>query len=398
MTGISTLGQALRQIENIKKQQTTFSDLSTQLATGKKTQNFSGLGSDALSSIRSRSAVVTLDSYISNIGKADTRLKIMLSSIEEFQKQGENLSNGFIGFVQQGVHQQGDIVTYDDPSTPFVNEEIQVGMTSSKPDNELQTLINLAGNLFDRMAELLNAKDGDRFVLGGAETLTQPFSKSGTLDAAVSTLITSWKDGTISTDQLLADIRDRSTANGNPDALTDSVVGYSASLSAGNAGRVFVRVDENSELDYTVHANQDPFRDVMVALAFLKNENLPPIANTYEDGVFPGTPDAQGAPGFTLAQQQENFYKLYNELSRMVNRALDEVNNIRFDVEAVRASMNETKNFHVDQKNLLTSIVSGIEDVDQNDVALKINTLQVQLEATFRVTALVSQLTLVNFI
>lgn len=398
MTGISTLGQALRQIENIKKQQTTFSELSTQLATGKKTQNFSGLGSDALSSIRSRSAIVSLNAYISNIGKADTRLKIMLTSIEEFQKQGENLSNSFIGFIQQGVHQQGQIVTYDDPATPFVTEEIAVGMTSSKPDQELQNVINMANKLFSRMTELLNAKDGDRFVLGGAETLTQPFSDSGTLDAAVSTLITNWKNGAITTDQLLADIRDRTTANGNTDALTDSVIGYSSSLSAGNAGRVFVRVDENSELDYTVHANQDPFRDIIVALAFLKNENLPPIANTYEDGNFPGTPDAQGAPGYTLEQQQENFYKLYNALTGMVNRALDGINNIRFDLESVRASMDETKNFHVDQKNLLISIVSGIEDVDQNEVALKINTLQVQLEATFRVTALVSQLTLVNFI
>ena len=202
MTGVSTLGQALRQIENIKKQQTTFTTLSTQLATGKKTQNFSGLGTDALSSIRSRSSIVTLDSYIGNIGKADTRLKIMLSSIEEFQSQGENLSNGFIGLIQQGTHQLGEIVTYDDPSTPFVYEETPVGMTSSKPDVELKSLIDLASNLFDRMTELLNAKDGDRYVLGGAETLTKPFNDSGTLDAAVGTLITNWKDGAITTDQL----------------------------------------------------------------------------------------------------------------------------------------------------------------------------------------------------
>lgn len=398
MTGVSTLGQALRQIENIKKQQTTFTTLSTQLATGKKTQNFSGLGTDALSSIRSRSSIVTLDSYIGNIGKADTRLKIMLSSIEEFQSQGENLSNGFIGLIQQGTHQLGEIVTYDDPSTPFVYEETPVGMTSSKPDVELKSLIDLASNLFDRMTELLNAKDGDRYVLGGAETLTKPFNDSGTLDAAVGTLITNWKDGAITTDQLLADIRDRATTGGNADALTDSVIGYSSTLTAGNAGRVFVRVDDNSELDYTVYANQDPFRDILVALAFLKNENLPPVANTYEDGVFPGTPDAKGAPGYTLQQQQDSFYTLYNELAAMANKALDEIDNIRFDLEAVRASMDESKQFHVDQKNLFTSIVAGIEDIDQNEVALKINTLQVQLEASFRVTALVSQLTLVNFI
>ncbi len=398
MTGISTLGQALRQIENIKKQQTTFSDLSTQLATGKKSQNFSGLGTDALTTIRSRSSIVSLDSYISNIGKADTRLKIMLSSIEEFQAQGNNLADGFIGFVQQGTHQLGEIVTYDDPSTPFVHEEVAVGMTSATSDEELQGLIDLSKNLYNYMTELINSKDGDRYVFGGAETLTPPLNDTGTLDAAVSTLLTSWKNGTITTDQLLADIRDRTATAGNPDALTDSVIGYSAPLSAGNAGRVFVRVDDDSELEYTVHANEDPFRDILVALSFLKNESFPPIADTYEDGVFPGTPDVQGAPGYTLAQQQESFYTLYNELTEMVSRSLDEIDNIRFDMEGVRVSMNETKEFHVDQKNLFQSIVSGIEDADTNDVALKLNTLQVQLEATFRVTALVSQLSLVNFI
>ncbi len=398
MTGISTLGQALRQIENIKTQQSKFSDLSTQLATGKKTQSFSGLGTDTLSSIRSRAGISSIDTYMNNITKADTRIKTILLSIEEFQKQGGNLSNGFVGFIQDGVHQKGDKVYYDDPSTPAITEEIPVGMTSSEPDAELKRLIDLSGNLSDFMVDLINTKDGDRYVFSGAEVLTKPLADTSTLDAAISTLLTSWKDGTITTDQLIADIRDRSALNGNPDALTDSVIGYSSSLSAGTAGGVYVRVDDNSELDYTVLANNESFRNVIVALGFLKNENLPPVADTYESGVYPGTPDAKGAPGATLEEQQKNFYKLFNELTRMVSDSLDKIDNVRFDLEDVRAQMNETKSFHLDQKNLFQNIVADIEDADTNDVALKINILQTQLEASFRVTALMSQISLVNFI
>ena len=54
MTGVSTLGQALRQIDNISAQQKLFSQLSTQMATGKKTQSYAGLNTDALTSLRSR--------------------------------------------------------------------------------------------------------------------------------------------------------------------------------------------------------------------------------------------------------------------------------------------------------------------------------------------------------
>lgn len=60
MAGISTLGQYLRQISELKTQQISFSDLSQQLSSGKKTQSLSGLGNDIVRSMRSRVGVNTL--------------------------------------------------------------------------------------------------------------------------------------------------------------------------------------------------------------------------------------------------------------------------------------------------------------------------------------------------
>ena len=54
MTGVSTLGQALSQLERIKVQQEGFDSLSRQLSSGKKTNKFSGLGKDVLVSKRYR--------------------------------------------------------------------------------------------------------------------------------------------------------------------------------------------------------------------------------------------------------------------------------------------------------------------------------------------------------
>lgn len=397
MTGVSTLGQALRQIENIKTQQLTFSDLSTQLATGKKTQSYAGLGTDALTSVRSRTNFTSLEVFINNITRADTTVSLTLSAVEEFQAQTKNFADTLVSFVQQGAHQIGNNVTFDDPATTAIEDTI-VGNTSAEIDVPFQSVINQATTLSGFVTELLNAREGDRFLLAGADSSEQPLNDTGTLDATLSTLITEWKNGNITTQDLIADLFDGTALNGNPDAITDSTIGYSASLSNDSAGRVFVRADENSEFDYTTLANEQSLRNIVVGLAVFQNENLPPIVNVYEDGVFPGVPDAQGAPGDTAAEQQDSFYELYNAIMANVLASIDDVDDIRFRLETVRVQANETLESQKDQRQLLLNTIGEIEDIDQNEVAVRLTTLQTQLEATFNVTSITQRLSLINFL
>ncbi len=397
MTGVSTLGQALRQIENIQSQQITFSDLSTQLATGKRTQSYAGLNTDALTSVRSRTDLSSLEVYINNITRADTTLELSLSALEEFQAQTQNFADTLISLTQQGDHQLGRQVSFDDPATPEV-EDIIVGNTSSEIDVPLQSVINQATSLSGFVTELLNTREGDRFLFAGADSSEQPIRDTGTLQASLSTLITDWKAGTITTEDLIADIFDGTALNGNPDAITDSTIGYSASLSNDTAGRVFVRADENSEFDYTALANEQSLRNVVVALAVFQNENLPPIVNVYEDGNFPGVPDELGAPGSTAAEQQDSFYELYNGIMRNVLESIDDVDDIRFRLETVRVQANETRQTQTNEKQLLLNTIGTIEDIDQNEVAVRLTTIQTQLEASFNVTSITQRLSLINFL
>jgi flagellin-like hook-associated protein FlgL len=46
------------------------------------------------------------------------------------------------------------------------------------------------------------------------------------------------------------------------------------------------------------------------------------------------------------------------------------------------------------EKNTLSGIIGDVEDADPNEVAVKINSLQIQLEASYRVTASMSDLSL----
>lgn len=400
MTGVSTLGQALDQIERIKDQQLLFGTLSVQLSTGKKTQLFSGLGTNVLTSERARTDFKELDSYVNNIIHADRRIGLMLTAIEEFKAQAENFSAALVNFSQNSEHQEGDTVYFDDPTTTSVIETVAVGKSTAQPDVDFRTLQTLAGDIFNFAVDLLNMQEKERYLLGGAETLEKPIASTGTLDAAISTLLGDWKTGTITTTGLVDDLRDRTTTGGNNNALTDTIIGYNAQLSSGSVGDIFIRISDTSEIEYTVLANEQPFRDILVALSYFKSEALPPLADEVQIDPNTGLPViiTEGAPGANLNEMQENFYEVFNQLTAMVNRGIDDIDQLRNKLENARTRIDGIKKDYANQKNLLLDVVSQVEDVDINEVALKISTMQIQLEASYRVTALMSQLSLVNFI
>jgi flagellar hook-associated protein 3 FlgL len=406
MTGVSSLAQALSQIGRIKEVQSQFNTLNFQLSTGKKTDVFSGLGSDILADKRSRASIGSLDTYNNNITIAQRRIDLTLNAVNEFREQAHALYSQLVGISKESKHQEGDVIYYDDPLTTTV-ESVPVGMTSGEPDAELFTIQNLAGDVYDIMYDLLNSQEGERYLLGGADTKTQPITDTGTLSTAITTQISSWKNGTITTDQLIADLKDRdAAATGNTDCINDTIVGFSAALTAGNAGDVFVRVDDKSEIKYTALANDQSFRDIMVAAAYLKSGNLGPVADVYAEPYTLGDPvlnDANGnplngAPGADLNESKDNFYAVINSLISSVHNALDGVDKVRFDLEAKKARLDQVQQQNTFEKTSLSNLVSDIEGVDINEVAVKITSLQTALEASYSVTARVLQLSLVNYL
>lgn len=404
MTSVSTMGQALNQIRLISDQNLLLSQLTNQLATGKKTQKFSGLGTDVLTSERSRSGLNTLDVYTNNIKIADRQIKTMINAIEEFKAHAENFSNALILFSQESVHQQGDEIIYDDPLTPGINENLKIGMNSAEPDVDFSSLQQFAGDIFEFMVDLLNTKDGDRYLLGGADTLNKPIVDNGTLDAAVSTLLAHWKDETLApavnltNSELISALESRDNSV-DANAVTDTIIGYNATLSSGNVGKVFVRADEVSEVEYTVLANNQPFRDIMVALSYFKNDTLAPIADVYAEPYTAGDPTlADGAPGATLEEMKNNFFEVFNAMSGMLNQAIEDMNTTVQKLESARARLDSLRKKHAENKIALESTVADIENVDINEVAINVQMLQIRLDASYRLSALTGELSLVNFI
>lgn len=357
MTGVSTLGQSLDQIERLKTLQSQLSNLTMQLTTGKKSQTFSGLGDQVMTTQRSRTSLKDIDTYSDNIAAADRRLKMMADALGEIKRQGNILLNSMQG-------------------------------QSQGQDFDVESVSDLAGKIRDFVNELVNQKDGDRYIFGGTETLTPPLQDNGLMDSYLQSKIQDWTDGTISTDSLIDTYRDT-------DQLSDTTVGYSAVLSSGGARQVTARLDVNKQIQYGPLANDSGIRDIIAAAGLL--ENLGKVMDSVATD-----PDGDGtettAPGADAEAQRENFFSLFNDITKLLTGGLHQVENLESDVAQSQVETGQAKSDQTAQKNVLLSRLDDIESVDLNEVAVQLQSLQVQIEASYRMTSAIKDLNLSNFL
>lgn len=374
MTGISNLGQALDQIARLKSQQINLDTFSTQIATGKKTQQYSGLGTDILRSQRARADINKLDQYTTNITNAHRRIQLMTTSIDTISGQARNISSALNTLVQGG----------DMP--------------------EFETTQKLASDVYDYIIDLLNTKDGERFLFAGSDSEIRPIEDRGLYDSylgefvpdetditnpplVASGFIGDWGDGTLTTDEFIAAYS----------SVNENVLGYSESLVSGTTGDVRVRVDENTDFDYTVLANNGGFKELITALGVLKN--LPPPE--YAPGALNDplvTNPIDDVPPFPSEEKQENFNQVFNDIASRISNALKKLDSESYGLSLVEAQTGVIKEQYRYQTDAFKDIVAETEDVDLTETVAKIQQLQIGLEASFSVTALISDLTLVNFL
>lgn len=373
MATISTLGQSLDMIARLKAQQKSMAEFQVQIASGKKSQSLSGLGNDILRTVRSRAGINSLETYIDNIKNADRRLKLMQNSIDQVKAQARNIASGLSSAVQEGDY----------------------------PDFE--GIKALAENVYNFILDTMNQKDGDRFLFGGGDTTEPPIADTGLYASflgefvpdetdisnpplTASGLFGQWGDGTITTQQFIASYK----------GTSDTVLGFSNALTTDTAGKTTVRVNDGAEFDYTTLANDTTMRDIVMILGVLKS--MPPVEHAPGALNDPlATNIAEDTAPFPPKEKQENFFAVLNDLASSLNKAIDGLNQESFRLSQVQSQIAAVKDLHTDQINAYTDIVTDTENIDITEVSAKILQIKTQLEASFQVTAMISQLTLVNF-
>src|SRR5689334_7465104 len=138
MTTISTNGQFLRtQTQNLLIQQ-RMTDYGEQVASGKKSSVYGGLGTDARQSISLRGEVSELETYQKNIDTVKLRIS---SSVET------------MGSIK-------DIAA---------NVRDQLTKLSGNPPPDQKVVNDIARRGYDEVAQLLNTKVEGRYIFAGSD-------------------------------------------------------------------------------------------------------------------------------------------------------------------------------------------------------------------------------------
>lgn len=322
-------------INNSLKIQERMVDLQRQLATGVKHTTFEGYGIDTKLIQQYRADLESADSYIRNINITQVNIKQMNLVIGQVTDQMETVIGQATSNPQEGI-----------------------------PDTE--TLALLAENARNIIVDALNNKVGDRYLFAGSDVINKPYEGYGNLVTRVQSEMSDWLDQTNTSDQFLA----------NMEGLTESQVGYSLTIQS--AGDIKARASDAVEVDYTIKATEDGFKDLLEGLTVFTELKYP------EEGTDLATKD--------------DFFQVYNATIQKVIRAVDDVRNFSVKLSHAEQAIGKAEENHVDDRAALLTLLEATESVNTTEVATQFQAQQLQLEMSYQSTAILSQLSLSRYI
>jgi len=144
---VSTLAQQQLITSNALRTQRNVNDLQIQIASGKKTQSFSGIADDAGRLVNLKSELTQAEQLIQNITITKKRLDLMAFAIDEIEDIARKARTDFASALNGGAA-----------------DEMQLSL--------------LAQASLDQVVEVLNTKGDSRFLFGGGAVQTKPVNLS----------------------------------------------------------------------------------------------------------------------------------------------------------------------------------------------------------------------------
>jgi len=337
--GVSFFGQTQAQTKRLGDLNNTLADLTRQMTTQKKYTTFSGFGTNSLNIQRLHMDKTLTDSYLTNLNTVSLRMNLMTDSLTRGANAGRDLLNSLT------TGQTGDA-------------------------NDVQVMKQVAANNIVLMKDYVNQQTDGRYLFSGDATTTKPLSESAidTATLKIQGMFSDWQNGTITTAQLMTQM----------DSLTPEDLGFDPQLSS--AGPVSARIDDGFNMDYTSIASKNGFQDVFKAMMLAANFDQPD--------------PAASPPGPT----QDDYEQVKTAIVNLTSKGIKETDQSGAALSTSYAYVQTSIDNHTSDAGLYANMIGGLEDADTTDVVARIQTLQTQLQASYQVTGIVSQLSLVNYL
>lgn len=332
---ISFHGQSISQINRLKSSTAIFTDLQRQLTTQKKFETFSGLGTDSGNVQRYRANIDHVDSYVANIDTVTTRMNLMNDALARIGDLGRDLVN-------------------------------QLTQTQQDAEVDVSTVKTLANDGLNFLRTLINTNIDGRYLFAGSNSQTVPLPDINGIKSQFQTETVNWLSGAQTTAQLL------SNANG----FSATALGLDPTLSS--SGIASIRVDEGQELDYTILATDSGFQDIIRALSFAANLTIPDPSSDIPTGA--------------------DFRDVLDEITAIANRGVSAINDEQTKLGSKFQLIQGLRENHTQDLKTFQLYVDGKENADMTEVVAKLQSMQTQLQASYQVTQLAGQLSLVNFL
>jgi flagellin-like hook-associated protein FlgL len=161
----------------------------------------------------------------------------------------------------------------------------------------------------------------------------------------------------------------------------DTVLWYSGQDSAGNPRQtVSNRIDDSTQIDCGVQANEYGFVQLVRSLAAVAVENFPPGDSTSTERYD------------TMSEI------LRDRLAESRNSTAGSIEIITLELGTAQATLGNVRERQQTYKLQLDTMLSEIEAAPVEEVAAMILSLQTRLQASYETLSIINQLTLVNFI
>jgi flagellar hook-associated protein 3 FlgL len=346
-----------------------------QISSGKIASIFSDLGGvDSLRSLSLRADRNKIETYKDNITTVQTRVSVMDAALV-----GES-------------HNASDLAT---------SMQVPAQNTGSSPAG-LTGFNTVSLKQLEGLVQRMNTQVDGRYIFAGGLTATQPIDQSQLqtfLNTDVQNALNTYF-GAAQTPATLQTLENsiRAAIPWGGSSVLAPPANYAANYTALNAATntVQAQVDDNTTIDYTTKATDNGFVDALIGYA---------ITSKLQYGSAPTATDS----GFWLAYNRSiNLMKGTNlDASGAARPAAfpggaaggsTQLTNLDARLGVLQKNLDSTTEQHEKTGATLDKFVGAVEDTDVADALTRLNSLEAQLTASYKIMAQLKDLNLINFI